>query len=78
MDGKSLLAEIRENHRKLDSCDGHNFNIPENPKLNQRLECSKCGGTLRFEAIGYYIRGYVHAGGNADDVWPGWNKDKAL
>lgn len=68
-----LMDEIRENRRKLDSCDRHLFD-PETYKLGCRMRCLKCDGTISSTDVPTYIAGYRAAGGDPGDIWPGWTK----
>lgn len=65
-DANRIWAEVKENHRKLDSCPGpHDLypDEPHGPGSGGRLpdmRCRKCGGKLRrMEAI-YYLKGVEH------------------
>lgn len=70
-----LLREVRANTAKLDACPRHLLRPVPPHSSHGRLEllCDHCGGRLRSMEAGQYVRGYVAAGGNAEDVWPGWN-----
>lgn len=76
-EGQKLFAEVRENHRKLDSCPRHTFDPPEEIRLGTKLTCIHCGGILGIGDIGYYIKGYVAHGGDSADIWPGYDKKKS-
>lgn len=65
------IRQVRVNSQMLRSCPRHEF-LVHSPTLLQKVKCNKCGGTLSLVDASYYVRGYVAAGGNADDVWPGW------
>ena len=71
-----MLAEIRANQAKLDSCTAHRFDQTEYeklPRLGMKLTCVRCSGTMRTIDIGYYIKGYEAHGGSANDIWPGYH-----
>lgn len=71
IDGRTLLAEVQENRRRVDGGPRHRFE-PIKVKLGQRVRCGECGGEMRLPELGSYIAGYEAAGGNADDIWPGY------
>lgn len=71
----AILAVIRANRERLDSCDRHLFEY-EKVQIGQKLACSKCKGTMQLTDAGWYVKGYEAAGGNADDVWPGFRKPR--
>lgn len=75
MDTKKILAEVKENTRKLDSCDRHLFNGERVP-FGKKYTCLKCGGKLNGTDVLYYINGYEAAGGDCDDIYPGWRGSK--
>ena len=63
----------KENRRKLDECKRHLFHLPKPPYiLGQRATCEHCGGSLGLVEVNQYVRGYEAAGGNCDDVCPGF------
>lgn len=46
---KQIFVDVKENHRKLDSCiRPHDFSIDLNPekKIGKRWQCAKCGGVV--------------------------------
>jgi hypothetical protein len=67
-----IWAEVKENHRKLNGCAKHKFLGGKIEKMGAKYTCLNCGGTQGLSDIGAYIKGYVAAGGDAQDVWPGW------
>ena len=71
----AILTKVRENRAKLDGCKKHHWTY-EKLTLGQPLVCDNCGGTTQITDAGWYVQGYVAAGGNADDVWPGWKKKR--
>jgi hypothetical protein len=72
IDGKKLFAEVVENNRRWTSCDGHRFAAIEPYRIGQRHTCIKCGGTKSMIDIMYYLEGYEAAGGDPNDVMPGY------
>lgn len=74
LDSKSLWAEVRENNRKIRECQRHRFKHVEAVKLGQKFQCQSCGGTMGLIGIGDYISGYKAAGGDVNDIWPGFEK----
>lgn len=76
IDYKGILAEIRENSRKLAACKRHTFSVSAPLRLGHKMTCVHCGGQMNIVDIGYYIDGYEAAGGDADDVWHGYHKSR--
>lgn len=70
---KEIHSEVRANISALDNCARHRFR-PEPVKMGQKVICLSCGGMMSLPDAGQYIRGCQAAGGNPDDVWPGWFK----
>jgi hypothetical protein len=68
------MVELRENQKRLRGCKRHRFPGGHIPALGQKLVCLECGGTLGLTDAGYYVDGYVAAGGCEDDVWPGFSR----
>lgn len=76
IDSKALLAEVKANIARLNSCDRHLFAQGDHIRHpRHRIPCRKCGGEMQLVDIGNYIRGYEAAGGDVNDVWPGY-RDK--
>lgn len=70
---QSIWEEVKENHRRWRSCPRHRFSTPEGGvTIGTKLVCECCGATADLVKISTYIEGYVAAGGNPDDVWPGF------
>lgn len=67
-----VWQEVKANRAKLNGCKRHHFDGGEIKKLGAKYICRHCGGTEGLSSIGDYIKGYEAAGGNADDIWPGW------
>lgn len=72
---KRILTEIRENSVRLNNCPMHHFTY-EKLELGQRLKCDNCGGQMQITDAGYYVKGYKAAGGDPENVWPGWEKKR--
>lgn len=68
-----MIAEIRENQKHLDGCKRHHFPTFGQVAFGMKLDCSNCGGRMCALQAGAYTRGYAAAGGNPNDVIPGWN-----
>lgn len=68
----SIMAEVKANRAKLDGCYRHLFDIPKPITMGAKYHCQKCGGQTSLTDIGWYIRGYVAHGGDANDIVPGW------
>lgn len=70
---KTLFEAIVANNKRLDDCPKHLFeNVPI--AFHGRATCSVCGGSMDVLKISQYVRGYIAAGGDAEDVFPDWNK----
>lgn len=52
-----MLADVRENIRRLDTCTGHQFTETDARPLKQRYTCSACKGEIEFIAHLWYQRG---------------------
>lgn len=74
-ESKRLWEEVKANSAKLNACRRHRFEY-EAVKIGQRIECAHCGGKLQLTDAGMYVRGYIAAGGNPEDVWPGWDRKR--
>lgn len=73
-----MLEEIKANQQRLDECKRHHFpTLPDNDTIRVafrlKLTCSNCGGTIDALKAYAYARGYEAAGGNPNDIIPGWN-----
>lgn len=66
-----LWAQVRANSNALDACPRHRFE-GTTARIGQKFTCLNCGGVQTLSAIGAYLHGYRAAGGNPDDVWPGF------
>lgn len=74
IDSKLLLEEIKANQARLDGCKQHHFpTFPERLAFRQKLDCSKCGGSIDALQAYAYTRGFAAAGGDPNEIIPGWN-----
>lgn len=76
-DPKLVFEEIKANQQRLDACKRHHFpSWPQNisTHLGLKVDCSNCGGRMDARMVASYTRGYVAAGGNPNDIIPGWSK----
>lgn len=64
-----IMSEVRENHRKLESCKLHDFSLhdfsidlmPERPiSMGNKWQCSKCGGKVDHDRKRWYELGLTH------------------
>jgi hypothetical protein len=60
---KQIFEEVKENHRKLDSCSRHDFSIDLVPdtKWGKRYQCSRCRGIVDSLTKYWYEKGLKHA-----------------
>lgn len=68
---KSLLQEIKENEVRLNKCAKHNFGRLADEKrffFNYKMRCINCNGEMRLHDIELYVKGFMAAGGNPDEV----------
>lgn len=73
IDSKAILAEIKANRAKLDGCARHRFELGDPPyKFGQKFTCSNCGGTMDAVQAFRYCQGFKAAGGNPNEVIPGY------
>ena len=66
-----ILREIKENTKRLESCERHKFNDERIPPRNKH-KCLNCGGVLDGREVMAYIAGYEAGGGDCNDIYPGW------
>lgn len=67
----TLWEQVQDNSKRLNSCSRHLF-LAKEVKLGQILICENCKGKVSLTSIGYYIKGFIAAGGKAKDVWDAW------
>jgi len=63
-DAKSLLLEVKENHKKLMECKlPHDFSIDldTNKEYSKRLQCTKCNAYIFEHNAMWYKRGLEDA-----------------
>lgn len=67
IDAKAILAEVRENHAKLDGCNLHDFQgLPERAMqckdglIYRDYRCARCGGKVSASEYRWYMRGIEH------------------
>lgn len=70
---RRLWEQVKANSARLESCPRHHFTYAK-VVVGRPVACDNCGGTMHLTDAGMYVRGYIAAGGNPDDVFPGWNK----
>jgi hypothetical protein len=73
---RRLWDQAVTNNQKLNDCPKHYFTAELPPPLERfqaRITCERCGGQMRLLDVNQYIRGYVAAGKNPNDIWPGWS-----
>lgn len=66
------MDEITENAKRIDKCPRHRFDGGEIKELNVAHTCLACGGKVNVFSLAIYLKGYRAAGGDVNDVWPGW------
>jgi DNA-directed RNA polymerase subunit M/transcription elongation factor TFIIS len=56
---KKIWDNVKENHKKLDSCNLHDFSIDLNPekKIGKRWQCQKCSGKVDAAVKEWYESG---------------------
>lgn len=78
---QKLIEEVKANTARLKLCTLHQF--PAYPPLKSQgsrslpvrhLTCIRCGGQVDVINAIYYVRGYVAAGGNAEQIIPNWSE----
>jgi hypothetical protein len=70
-DGQRIWAEIKANASLLKACPRHKID-PEARRFGKKSVCLNCHGQMDLGEWLSYTAGYKAAGGNPDDVWPGW------
>lgn len=62
IDSKQIWEEVKENHKKLDSCNKHDFSIDVTPaiKFGKKYKCSSCGGVVDGITKLWYEKGVEH------------------
>lgn len=69
----ALYEQVKANRIKLDACLKHRFNIGEPPyQLGEKFVCANCAGTIDAVQAYAYARGFEAAGGNPNEIIPGF------
>lgn len=83
MKGAGSFADAQANVAALDACPRHHFEISDEliaqgvgAMFGMKLNCHRCNGRMDMLHINQYVRGYAAAGGNPNDILPGWNNDE--
>jgi hypothetical protein len=72
-----IYRRAHDNREKLNACDRHLFDtpFPIPVPFGTKLSCSRCGGRMAADAVFEYINGYKAAGGDPNDVIPGYTDE---
>jgi hypothetical protein len=57
---KRIIEEVRENRRRLDSCEEHEFVSTDPKTVGAKHRCMRCGGTVDPINAHWYRRGLEH------------------
>lgn len=72
---RRLMEEVRENVRRWQACPKHRFATgAEGVRLGDRVRCEACGVDVSLLDAATYVRGYMAAGGDPEEVFPGWGR----
>lgn len=81
-DSKRLWAQAQANVELLNGCSRHHFAMTDEQVVagpaalfGKKLTCQRCNGQMDMLGVNQYVRGYAAAGGNPNDILPGWNND---
>lgn len=81
-DSKRLWAAAQANVERLNGCPRHLFEMTDEQVnagpaalFGKKLECQRCNGRMDMIHVNQYVRGFIAAGGNPNDILPGWNND---
>lgn len=79
VDFKAIWERVKANHDALENCKRHRFIDQRTPDqlrsaFQGRIICQTCKGELDLLDARTYVLGYMAAGGDPNDVWPGWNR----
>lgn len=64
-----IWLQVKENHRKLETCQKHDFSIdltPERP-IGKMYQCTQCGGSVDAIEKKWYEKGLAHAENHAKE-----------
>jgi hypothetical protein len=64
-DMQGILANVRANLARLDTCAVHRFEAIEPDRVMSRYRCTHCKGEVDSHAAHWYARGMAHANGRA-------------
>lgn len=73
-DARAALQRIQKNRHALDNCRKHRFEFKGQLTIGQRAFCGNCGGDMLLTEVAQYVRGYAAAGGNPNEIIPGWTE----
>jgi hypothetical protein len=68
----SMWDQVKINIAKLDACPRHRFE-PVPVRMGDKVRCDNCGGQISLVDLSHYVKGYRAAGGDVNDVWPGYD-----
>lgn len=81
-DRKRLWANANANVEQLNACPRHHFvmtdeQVAAGPAalFGAKLTCQRCNGRMDMLGVNQYVRGFKAAGGNPNDVMPGWGDE---
>lgn len=56
-----IVHEVRENHKRLNACDKHDFVLHEERSINSKYKCTRCEGIVDRTVYFWYEQGAKHA-----------------
>lgn len=73
---QGMIGEVRQNLTTIDNCPRHRVSASKFDQYEQgmTITCEVCGGKFTRVYLGNYIQGYKAAGGDPNDIVPGWEK----
>lgn len=73
-----IWADVKANHARLLSCKTHRFPdaVANPPKFGGKVKCERCEGVMSLTDASHYFDGFAAAGGDPNDVWPGFTREK--
>lgn len=73
---EELFAEVKANAERLAACKRHRVELGNPPyKFGMTVTCIGCGGNMKAVDLFRYVQGFEAAGGNPNDVVPGYNPE---